>query len=65
VAVAELGRLKPELVVVTQNVDDLHERAGTAEVVHLHGSLFAPRCFACASPHPHEPLPAAAALDPE
>lgn len=35
------------LTVVTQNVDDLHERAGSKEVLHLHGSLFAPRCFAC------------------
>lgn len=33
--------------VITQNVDDLHERAGSREVVHLHGSLFAPRCSAC------------------
>lgn len=33
--------------VVTQNVDDLHERAGVKEVQHLHGSLFAPRCSAC------------------
>ena len=36
--------------VVTQNVDDLHERAGAEGVLHLHGSLFAPRCFACARP---------------
>ncbi|MCG8474321.1 MAG: NAD-dependent deacylase [Cytophagales bacterium] len=28
-----------EVVVVTQNVDDLHERAGSSKVVHLHGSL--------------------------
>lgn len=33
---------------ITQNVDDLHERAGSADVSHLHGSLFAPRCFDCA-----------------
>ncbi len=46
-AIAALERIKPGLVVVTQNVDDLHERAGSSEVVHLHGSLFAPRCFAC------------------
>lgn len=36
--------------VVTQNVDNLHERAGSAHVTHLHGSLFAPRCAACARP---------------
>ena len=36
--------------VITQNVDDLHERAGRTHVTHLHGSLFAPRCFACVRP---------------
>ena len=34
-------------VVVTQNVDDLHERAGSEAPIHLHGSLFEPRCSAC------------------
>ena len=33
--------------VVTQNVDDLHERAGSVVDAHLHGSLFDPRCDAC------------------
>ena len=28
-----------EVVVVTQNVDDLHERAGSSQVIHLHGEL--------------------------
>ena len=36
--------------VVTQNVDDLHERSGLDDVCHLHGSLFAPRCDRCARP---------------
>lgn len=36
--------------VITQNVDDLHERAGVKDVQHLHGSLFAPRCSACGQP---------------
>jgi NAD-dependent deacetylase len=35
------------LAVVTQNVDDLHERAGSREVVHLHGSLASFRCERC------------------
>jgi NAD-dependent deacetylase len=39
-----------EVNVVTQNVDNLHERAGSTQVIHLHGSLFAPRCAACHSP---------------
>jgi NAD-dependent deacetylase len=33
--------------IVTQNIDDLHERAGSTNVIHLHGSLFAPRCEHC------------------
>lgn len=53
------------LRVVTQNVDDLHERAGSADVVHLHGALFASRCSRCARPATPEPLlrPAAAGED--
>lgn len=38
-AVAELERYFEEVWVVTQNVDDLHERAGSRRVVHLHGEL--------------------------
>jgi NAD-dependent deacetylase len=33
--------------VVTQNVDNLHERAGSKRVYHLHGSLFEFRCDRC------------------
>lgn len=47
-AIAELSAIAPKLTLVTQNVDDLHERAGSIEVIHLHGSLNKPRCFACA-----------------
>jgi NAD-dependent deacetylase len=32
-----------DVVVITQNVDDLHERAGSKNVIHLHGSLFESR----------------------
>jgi NAD-dependent deacetylase len=32
-----------EVTVITQNVDDLHERAGSSNVIHLHGSLFESR----------------------
>ncbi|GGM40841.1 NAD-dependent deacetylase [Dactylosporangium sucinum] len=50
-AVAAIEARIPHTVVITQNVDDLHERAGSREPVHLHGSLFAPRCIG-AAPHP-------------
>ncbi len=49
-ALAQLARQVPQLTLITQNVDDLHERAGSEPVLHLHGSLFAPRCFDCATP---------------
>jgi NAD-dependent deacetylase len=49
-ALATLATRVPECVVVTQNVDDLHERAGSQSVIHLHGSLFMPRCSACGRP---------------
>ncbi len=44
-ALAELERAFEELIVVTQNVDGLHRRAGSGEVIELHGSLEAFRCF--------------------
>jgi len=46
-AIAELAWHVPHLTLVTQNVDDLHERAGSTDVIHLHGSLHQPRCFNC------------------
>ena len=35
------------LLLVTQNVDDLHERAGVTNVVHMHGELLSAWCSAC------------------
>ncbi|MEZ4363024.1 MAG: NAD-dependent deacylase [Kofleriaceae bacterium] len=37
-------RLGDDLYLCTQNVDDLHERAGSRRVVHMHGELFMTRC---------------------
>lgn len=46
-----LARLEAELdgrvLVVTQNIDDLHERAGTSHLIHMHGELFKIRCENC------------------
>jgi NAD-dependent deacetylase len=36
-----------ELLVVTQNVDDLHERAGTRKIIHMHGELLSALCVTC------------------
>ena len=47
-ALARLEReLGDDLLVVTQNIDDLHERAGSHRVVHMHGDLLRARCLAC------------------
>ncbi|MBM7333858.1 MAG: Sir2 family NAD+-dependent deacetylase [Alcanivorax sp.] len=44
-ALAELERALPgQVLVVTQNVDDLHERAGSRNVIHMHGELLKARC---------------------
>ena len=51
-AIARLAEAVPGLTLITQNVDDLHERAGSRDVLHVHGSLHAPRCFACSRPYP-------------
>lgn len=48
VALAEFAaRTKAEFLLVTQNVDDLHERAGSRDVVHMHGELLRIRCTHC------------------
>lgn len=44
-ALAEMQRLVPQLVLVTQNVDGLHQRAGSDGVVELHGNILRTKCF--------------------
>lgn len=47
-ALARLESEHPgEVVIVTQNVDDLHERAGSRNVLHMHGRLSAALCAVC------------------
>ncbi len=47
-ALATLQKSKAhEVVLVTQNVDDLHERAGSLDVVHMHGRLLGALCADC------------------
>jgi NAD-dependent deacetylase len=45
-AIASLGARVSHLTLVTQNVDDLHQRAGSRDIVSLHGSLMLARCSA-------------------
>ncbi|MFN3615091.1 MAG: NAD-dependent deacylase [Rubrimonas sp.] len=47
-ALARLQRERPgETLIVTQNVDDLHERAGATDLIHMHGELMSALCAAC------------------
>jgi NAD-dependent deacetylase len=47
-ALARLDARWPgELLIVTQNVDDLHERAGTTRLLHMHGELRSALCARC------------------
>ena len=57
-ALEQAGRT---VTVITQNVDDLHERAGSTKVIHLHGHLLRSRCMDCGQAA--EPDPMTAAID--
>ena len=67
-ALARLQAAHPECVtLITQNVDDLHERAGMRDVIHMHGTLTGALCAACgarwAAPpqmQAHDPCPSCA-----
>ena len=56
VALADLERLGLLQTVVTQNIDGLHQRAGSSHVIELHGSPRRMTCLACGEPR-HEPAP--------
>lgn len=46
-ALAQLARKGIPMALVTQNVDDLHERAGSKKVIHMHGQLKRALCQSC------------------
>jgi NAD-dependent deacetylase len=51
-ALARLDREWPhDLLIVTQNIDDLHERAGSTRVLHMHGEALSAWCTACDARH--------------
>ena len=47
IALAELESRTPNFTLITQNVDDLHERAGSRNILHVHGSIWKVRCLKC------------------
>lgn len=46
-AIASLQARLPDTLLVTQNVDGLHQRAGSVDTVEFHGNLFTNRCRGC------------------
>jgi NAD-dependent deacetylase len=44
-ALAQLHQYKTQVHLITQNVDDLHEQAGSKDVIHLHGKIAQSKCF--------------------
>ena len=40
-----------DVTIITQNVDDLHERAGSKNIIHMHGELGKVRCVICSVVH--------------
>jgi len=48
VALAEVERRLPSFTLLTQNVDGLHDRAGSRRILKVHGDIWTLRCTACA-----------------
>ena len=46
-AIARLSEFVPQLTLITQNVDNLHQRAGSVNVHELHGNIERSRCLNC------------------
>jgi NAD-dependent deacetylase len=60
-AIAEMEAVFGEVVTITQNIDGLHQRAGSTRVIELHGSLWKERCLDdCGAVHDPFPYPAPA-----
>lgn len=56
-ALVKLEQRKPRFTLVTQNVDGLHEAAGSRRVLKLHGDIWRLRCTACGSNWPDRRVP--------
>lgn len=46
-ALVDLAGSAHDVVLITQNIDNLHERAGSQNVIHMHGELMRASCIAC------------------
>lgn len=46
-ALSELQQSHHDVTLITQNIDDLHEKAGSRDVIHMHGEIMRALCAAC------------------
>jgi NAD-dependent deacetylase len=53
VALARMEKLFPRFTLITQNIDNLHRRAGSSIVHELHGNIERSYCMTCGSPYPN------------
>ncbi|KAL4630992.1 NAD-dependent deacetylase sirtuin-5-like [Arapaima gigas] len=60
---SRLSRQGRSVVVITQNIDELHRRAGSQHVLEIHGSLFKTRCVNCGHVTANYKSPICAALE--
>lgn len=56
-ALVELERQKPHFTLITQNVDGLHDHAGSGKILKLHGDIWRLRCIQCRSDWPDRRVP--------
>jgi NAD-dependent deacetylase len=56
-ALVEFEKRKPRFTLITQNVDGLHDRAGSGKILKLHGDIWRMKCTACGSNWPDRRVP--------
>jgi len=56
-ALVTLERLKPRFTLITQNVDGLHDLAGSGKILKLHGDIWRMRCTECGANFPNRRVP--------
>lgn len=50
-SITDFQKLFSDSVVITQNVDGLHDRAGNVRIIELHGNIHRQKCHRCGTPH--------------
>jgi len=56
-ALVEIEKRKPRFTLITQNVDGLHDRAGSGKILKLHGDIWRMKCTSCGANWPDRRVP--------